>query len=79
MYLSEAWHPLVGFLYGWALLFMIETGAMAAVAITFAQYASRMTGGSGADPQLIAVAAIVCWFSPAWSIPLCVTPTLCSG
>ena len=59
VYLSEAWHPLVGFLYGWALLFMIETGAMAAVAITFAQYASRMTGGTGADPQLIAVAAIV--------------------
>jgi APA family basic amino acid/polyamine antiporter len=59
VYLSQAWHPLVGFLYGWALLFMIETGAMAAVAITFAQYASRMTGGDGASPQLIAVAAIV--------------------
>lgn len=59
VYLSQAWHPLVGFLYGWALLFMIETGAMAAVAITFAQYASRMAGGDGAAPQLIAVAAIV--------------------
>ena len=59
VYLSEAWHPLVGFLYGWALLFMIETGAMAAVAITFAQYASRMVGGQGAHPQLIAIAAIV--------------------
>ncbi|MCR4373362.1 MAG: amino acid permease, partial [Acidobacteria bacterium] len=59
VYLSRAWHPLVGFLYGWALLFMIETGAMAAVAITFAQYASRMAGGDGADPQVIAVAAIV--------------------
>jgi APA family basic amino acid/polyamine antiporter len=59
VYLSEAWHPLVGFLYGWALLFMIETGAMAAVAITFAQYASRVVGGAGAHPQLIAVAAIV--------------------
>lgn len=59
VYLSQAWHPLVGFLYGWALLFMIETGAMAAVAITFAQYASRMAGGDGADPQLIAVAAII--------------------
>ncbi len=59
VYLREAWHPLVGFLYGWALLFMIETGAMAAVAITFAQYASRMVGGDGANPQLIAVASIV--------------------
>lgn len=59
VYLSEAWHPMVGFLYGWALLFMIETGAMAAVAITFAQYASRMVGGDGAHPQFIAVASIV--------------------
>ena len=32
VYLREAWHPLAGFLYGWALLLMIETGAMAAVA-----------------------------------------------
>jgi APA family basic amino acid/polyamine antiporter len=46
-------------LYGWALLFMIETGAMAAVAITFAQYASRMVGGDGGDPRVIAVASIV--------------------
>jgi amino acid transporter len=59
VYLGEAWHPLVGFLYGWALLFMIQTGAMAAVAITFAQYASRMVGGQGAHPQLIAIAAAV--------------------
>ncbi len=59
VYLREAWHPLAGFLYGWALLFMIETGAMAAVAITFAQYASRMVGGDGADPQFIAVGSIL--------------------
>jgi len=58
-YLSEAWHPLVGFLYGWALLFMIETGAIAAVAITFAEYASRMVGHGGGAPQPLAVAAIV--------------------
>ena len=59
VYLREAWHPLVGFLYGWALLFMIETGAMAAVAITFAQYASRMVGVELANPQIIAVGSIV--------------------
>ena len=32
VYLRDAYHPLVAFLYGWALLFMIESGAMAAVA-----------------------------------------------
>jgi len=57
-YLSAAWHPLVGFLYGWALLFMIETGAMAAVAIIFAQYALRLVGTPDASPQVIAVGAI---------------------
>ena len=59
VYLREAWHPVVGFLYGWALLLLIETGAMAAVAITFAQYALRLAGTTGASPQPIAVAAIV--------------------
>lgn len=58
VYLREAWHPLVGFLYGWALLFMIETGAMAAVAITFAQYALRLAGAPDVDPRLLAVGAI---------------------
>ena len=45
VFLREAWHPAVGFLYGWALLLMIETGAIAAVAITFAQYALRLVDG----------------------------------
>jgi APA family basic amino acid/polyamine antiporter len=57
VYLSQAWHPLVGFLYGWALLFMIETGAMAAVSLAFAEYALRLTGGSLA-PKALAIAAI---------------------
>jgi APA family basic amino acid/polyamine antiporter len=59
VYLREAWHPLAGFLYGWALLFMIETGAMAAVAITFAQYAQRLVGLSDVSPRPLAIAAIV--------------------
>jgi APA family basic amino acid/polyamine antiporter len=59
VYLREAWHPVVGFLYGWALLFLIETGAIAAVAITFAQYALRLAGSAGASPQPVAIAAIV--------------------
>jgi APA family basic amino acid/polyamine antiporter len=42
VYLRDAYHPLVAFLYGWALLFMIESGAMAAVAMTFAEYAVRL-------------------------------------
>lgn len=37
-YLREAFHPSVAFLYGWALLLVIQTGGMAAVAVTFARY-----------------------------------------
>ncbi|MGC2658508.1 MAG: amino acid permease [Bryobacteraceae bacterium] len=37
-YLREAYHPSVAFLYGWALLFVIQTGGMAGVAVTFAHY-----------------------------------------
>jgi basic amino acid/polyamine antiporter, APA family len=37
-YLREAYHPALGFLYGWTLLLVIQTGGMAAVAVTFARY-----------------------------------------
>ena len=59
VYLREAWHPLAGFLYGWALLLMIETGAIAAVAITFAQYTLRMVGSDPAGARPLAIATIV--------------------
>lgn len=42
-YLREAFHPLFGFLYGWVLLLVIETGGMAAVSITFARYFLELT------------------------------------
>ncbi len=58
-YLREAFHPLLGFLYGWALLFMIETGAIAAVSITFAEYTLRLIGREGVNALPLAVAAIV--------------------
>ena len=37
-YLREAFHPGVAFLYGWVLLLVVQTGGMAAVAVTFARY-----------------------------------------
>ena len=43
-YLREAFHPLVGFLYGWALLLVINAGGVAAVAVTFARYTVELTG-----------------------------------
>jgi len=41
-YLREAFHPGVAFLYGWVLLLVIQTGGMAAVAVTFARYFVEM-------------------------------------
>jgi APA family basic amino acid/polyamine antiporter len=58
-YIREAFHPLLGFLYGWALLFMIETGAIAAVSLTFAEYTLRLVGREGVGALPLAVAAIV--------------------
>ena len=42
-YLREALHPAVAFIYGWVLLLVIQTGGMAAVAVTFARYFLELT------------------------------------
>ncbi len=42
-YLRESYHPAFAFAYGWALLLVIQTGGMAAVAITFARYFGDLT------------------------------------
>ena len=38
VYLREAFGPLSGFLYGWTLFLVIQTGTIAAVAVAFAKY-----------------------------------------
>src|SRR5438477_3317062 len=42
-YLRQALHPAVAFIYGWVLLLVIQTGGMAAVAVTFARYFTELT------------------------------------
>ena len=44
VYLRETWGPLPAFLYGWTLVLVIATGAIAAVAVTFANYALALAG-----------------------------------
>ena len=56
-YLREALHPGVAFLYGWVLLLVIQTGGMAAVAVTFARYFLELTRWSVSD-SLVAAAAL---------------------
>src|ERR1043166_5255090 len=42
-YLRHTLHPAVAFIYGWVLLLVIQTGGMAAVAVTFARYLLELT------------------------------------
>ena len=59
VYLREAWGPLPAFLYGWTLVLVIATGAIAAVAVTFADYALALLGLPHRYSVPLAVAAIV--------------------
>jgi basic amino acid/polyamine antiporter, APA family len=38
VYLKEAYHPLIGFLFGWTTFLVIECGTIAAVAVAFAKF-----------------------------------------
>ncbi len=57
-YLREAFHPIVGFLYGWVLLLVIQTGGMAAVTVTFARYLLELTGWQVSE-RIVVVVTIV--------------------
>ena len=56
-YIRDAFHPLAAFLYGWTLLLVTQTGGMAAVAMTFADYFREVTG-LNVERSVIAVATI---------------------
>src|SRR4051794_27149376 len=72
LYLREAWHPAVAFVYGWVLLLVTQTGGMAAVAVTFALYYRRLTGVAWSDSAiaaavLLGLTAINCFGARAGS------------
>lgn len=58
LYLREAYHPAVAFVYGWVLLLVTQTGGMAAVAVTFARYWREITGVSWSDSAIAATALL---------------------
>jgi basic amino acid/polyamine antiporter, APA family len=53
VYLREAFSPLWGFLYGWTLFLIIQTGTIAAVSVGFARYLGVMIPGISEDQYLI--------------------------
>lgn len=61
-YLRDAYHPAVAFLYGWGLLLVVQSGGMAAVAVTFAKYAhTRFPDALVATVTLIVLTIINCF------------------
>ena len=72
VYLRESFGPLSGFLFGWTMFLVIQTGTIAAVAVAFAKYAGVFFPGVSAShylmgagkvglttQQLVAIAVVV--------------------
>src|SRR3954469_10567807 len=53
VYLREAFGPVAGFLFGWTMFTVIQTGTIAAVAVAFAKYAGVFFPVISADNYLI--------------------------
>jgi APA family basic amino acid/polyamine antiporter len=59
VYLRDGLSPMVGFLYGWTELLVINSGGIAAVAMTFASYGTDLAGAGPAAIAPVAIGAIV--------------------
>jgi APA family basic amino acid/polyamine antiporter len=59
LYLREAYHPSVAFVYGWGLLLVTQTGGMAAVAIIFSSYFRALTGVVWNDSVIAAAVLLI--------------------
>src|SRR5579875_3430095 len=66
IYLREAFSPLWGFLYGWTLLTVIQTGTIAAVAIAFARFSGVLFPAVSESRYLVAPVHIL----PGYAIAL---------
>jgi len=53
VFLGKAYSPAVGFLFGWSLFLVVQTGTIAAVAIAFANFTGVLVPGVAADNYLI--------------------------
>src|SRR5712692_1992424 len=63
VYLREAFSPLWGFLYGWTLFLVIQTGTIAAVAVGFARYTGVLIPWFSESNYLIAPIRFGEWLS----------------
>jgi APA family basic amino acid/polyamine antiporter len=59
IYLTEVFGPLPAFLYGWTFLFIINSGGIAAVAVTFARYTADLFAFPASFVKPLAAALLV--------------------
>ena len=59
VFLREAFGPLAGFLYGWTLLLVIQTGTIAAVAVAFAKFLAVLVPVLGAQSVVASAGSVV--------------------
>ena len=59
VFLREAYGPSLGFLFGWSLLLVIQTGTIAAVAVAFANFSGVLTDQISSDKFLMAPIMLV--------------------
>src|SRR5205807_8610742 len=53
VYLREAYSPLWGFLYGWTVFLVIQTGTIAAVGVAFAKFLGAVWPGISQENYLV--------------------------
>lgn len=58
VYLTEALHPLLGFLFGWTLVLVVQAGSIAAVAIAFARFVCYCVDVPLPQPVLASLAVV---------------------
>lgn len=59
VFLREAYGPSIGFLFGWGLFLIIQTGTIAAVAVAFANFTGVLTDRISGDSYLIAPVVVL--------------------
>ncbi len=69
VYLRESLGPLFGFLYGWTLFLVIQTGTIAAVAVGFAKFLGVFLPAVSASSYLLNFGAITL-FGKSWPVAL---------
>ncbi|MBZ5527064.1 MAG: amino acid permease [Acidobacteriia bacterium] len=68
VYLREAFSPLLGFLYGWTLFLVIQTGTIAAVAVGFARYLGALVPGISPNTWIVPPVAITAKYAVSLSV-----------